>query len=100
MPLKLSVGVSRKVGLPEYSSVGASCHLELDLSEELFYADPDAFRRRVREAYVTCNQAVNDELAQHGAAPDRPRSSGRAVPDDDHGPAQGSWNGNGAAAFE
>ena len=31
MPMKLNVGVSRKVGLPDYGSVGASCNLELEL---------------------------------------------------------------------
>ena len=32
MSLKLNVGVSRKVGLPDYGSVGASCNLETDLA--------------------------------------------------------------------
>ena len=31
MSLKLNVGVSRKVGLPDYGSVGASCNLELEI---------------------------------------------------------------------
>ncbi len=31
MALKLNVGVSRKVGLPDYGSVGASCNLELEI---------------------------------------------------------------------
>ena len=31
MALKLNVGVSRKVGLPAFGSVGASCHLELEV---------------------------------------------------------------------
>ena len=31
MPMKISVGLSKKVGLPDYGSVGASCHLELKL---------------------------------------------------------------------
>ena len=32
MPLKLNVGVTKKLGLPEYSSVGASCNLETVLA--------------------------------------------------------------------
>ena len=35
MPLRLSVGVSKKIGLPEYSSAGAHCDLELELEAGL-----------------------------------------------------------------
>ena len=38
MPMKLNVGVSRKVGLPDYGSVGASCNLELELDAGLLDA--------------------------------------------------------------
>ena len=75
MPLSLNVGVSRKLGLPEYSSAGASCNLELELPEGLLQTDLDEFQHRVRDAYVAAHQAVNDELArlqaqaQVGAAP-------------------------------
>ena len=64
MPLRLNVGVSRKVGLPSYSSVGASCHIELDLELEpgVLESDLDGFHLKVRSAYVAANQAVNDEL--------------------------------------
>ena len=64
MALRLNVGVSRKLGLPEYSSAGASCHLELELPEGLLQTDLDEFQHRVRDAYVAAHQAVNDELAR------------------------------------
>jgi hypothetical protein len=35
MPLRLNVGVSKKVGLPEYSSAGAHCELELEVESGL-----------------------------------------------------------------
>jgi hypothetical protein len=77
MPLKLSVGVTRKVGLPGYCSVGASCGLELELPEGLLYADPEAFQERVHDAYVAAHRAVDDELARyHGAGgPDPPQDA-------------------------
>jgi hypothetical protein len=31
MPMRLTVGVTKKVGLPEFSSVGASCGVEVEL---------------------------------------------------------------------
>ena len=64
MPMKLNVGVSRKVGLPDYGSVGASCNLELELDAGLIDKDLDAFHARVRNAYVAAHQAVHDELAR------------------------------------
>src|SRR5215207_5042542 len=83
MPLRLSVGVSKKVGLPEYSSAGAHCDLEVELDAGLL-EDLEAFHERVRDAYVACHQAVNDELARlrdqtmsPGAAPVAPADSHR-----------------------
>ena len=63
MPLKLNVGVSKKVGLPEYSSVGATCNLEVELDLGTL-DDLEGFHERARDAYVACHQAVNDELAR------------------------------------
>jgi hypothetical protein len=62
--MKLNVGVSRKVGLPDYGSVGASCNLELELDSGMLDKDLDAFHARVRDAYVAAHQAVHDELAR------------------------------------
>src|SRR5262245_62255210 len=64
MALKLSVGVSRKVGQPDYGSVGASCQLELEVDSALLERDLDGFHARVRDAYVAAHQAVHDELAR------------------------------------
>src|SRR5262245_8283509 len=71
MPLKLNVGVSRKIGLPEYSSIGATCNLELEADPMLIHGDLDGLHEQIRGAFVAARQAVNDELArlQAQAAP-------------------------------
>ncbi len=67
MPLKLNVGLSRKIGLPNYSSLGASCHVELELDSALLHANRDAFQQQVRHAFTACQQAVHEQLAQGDA---------------------------------
>lgn len=68
MPIKLNLGLSKKIGQPDYGSLGASCHVELELSADLLTQDLDGFHKHVRNAYVACRQAVQDELARHGNA--------------------------------
>ena len=80
MPIKLNVGVSRKVGLPDYCSVGASCNLELELDTALLEKDLEGFHARIREAYVAAQQAVHDELARlHAQRTDAPERTGELV---------------------
>ena len=63
MPLTLSVGISKKQGLPDYGSLGASCNVQVEMESALLQ-DLDAFHRQVRNAYISCTQAVNDELVR------------------------------------
>ena len=108
MPMKLNVGMSKKLGLPDYGSIGASCHLELELDQSQIASDLDGFQDRVRRTFTVCRQAVEDELARHrpaGAAngsaePKQPASAAAGT----HGSANqrnGSQrNGNGHRASQ
>jgi hypothetical protein len=70
MPLRLSVGLSQKVGLPDYGSLGASCQLEVELDPSLALNDTSTLKQRIRHLHGICRQAVQEELAlRRGPAP-------------------------------
>ena len=59
--LKLHAGVSKKVGLPGFSSASASCTIEAELDSSLLQ-DHEGFQVVVRRAYQSCEQAVQDQI--------------------------------------
>ena len=87
MPLKLTVGLSKKVGLPNYGSLGATCGLEIELASSALHADPEGFERQVRDAFAACAQAVQEELDRHRPPPSVPSSNGHHHPDGPEGDA-------------
>lgn len=97
--VKLSIGLSKKLGLPDYGSLGASCNVEVELDNSLI-SEHDKLQQHVRRAYVACAQAVNDELARQrtpangAASPNKPandnpsngkQGNGTAEPRNGHG---------------
>jgi hypothetical protein len=93
MPLKLNVGVSRKIGLPDYGSAGASMNLELELEAGLLETDLDAFHKRVRTAYLEAQRAVVEEIA-------RLQDQDAGVPADAHSATNGHSHRNGHGGHE
>ena len=61
--LKLHAGISKKVGLPGYSSASASCTIEAELDSSLLN-DSTGFQIVVRRAYDSCEQAVVDQICR------------------------------------
>ena len=61
--LKLHAGVSKKVGLPGFSSASASCTIEAELDSSLLQ-DHEGFQVVVRRAYDSCEKAVEDQIAR------------------------------------
>lgn len=102
MPMKLSVGLSRKLGLPDYSSIGANSQLELELDQALFQGDLEGFRQQIRQMYAACTEAIHEELARQlgsssaAAALARPAAAASAPHTSLNG--NGNGNGNGHAA--
>ena len=82
MPLRIQVGLSRKFGLPNYGSVGATCAVDIEL-DPLVFRDETTLHARIREAFDLCRGAVESELTAHHNAKPPVGSSPR--------------NGNGAA---
>lgn len=83
MPLILQVGLSKKIGQPNYGSLGASCNLGLELDQSLLATDLESLQSRVRQAFAACRQAVQEELTQRSteqAANPQASTAGRAIP--------------------
>lgn len=93
MLLTLNVGVSRKMGLPDYGSIGASCNLQMELDAGLLEHDLDGFHARIQGAYIAAHQTVHDELARLQApgevktAPSPPAASVNTTANGDTAPA-------------
>ena len=68
MSVTLTVGFSRKVGEPNYSSRGASVHLEIEL-ERSSLDDPERFRSDVEGFFEQARESVDRELHRESSPP-------------------------------
>ena len=80
MPMRLNLGVSRKLGTPDYGSVGASCGVELELDAGMLDRDRAGFEARVRDAYLAAEKAVQSELERLRPPPASATPRDRAAP--------------------
>lgn len=101
MPLRLNIGLSKKLGLPDYGSLGASCNVDIELDAAFLQTDPEAFQRHARNAYDACRRAVQEELSRHQAAPAtapvncQPATTASAGNNGNGNGHSGNGNGNG-----
>ena len=63
MPVKVNIGLSKKVGLPDYGSLGASAHVEFELDGGYDNGSTNKFQDAVRRAYAACRESVESELS-------------------------------------
>ncbi len=64
MPMKINVGVCKKIGLPDYGSAGSHCDIELEMDFSVL-SNPEEFQKRVQHAYRLCRDSVEAELQNH-----------------------------------
>jgi hypothetical protein len=64
MAFKINVGLSRKIGQPNFGSLGASCHIDLEIDPQTASLGPDAIQQQILAAFAVCKQSVDTELAQ------------------------------------
>ena len=74
MPVKLNVGVCRKVGEANFGSRGASINLEAELDASIV-SDQHRFKERVRSLYAMARRSVNEELNITSKESDAPASN-------------------------
>ena len=61
MPVKINIGIYRKVGEANFGSRGASINLEAELDASIV-SDQHRFKERVRCLYAMARRSVNEEL--------------------------------------
>lgn len=59
----INVGLTKKVGQPNYSSLGVSCHFEVKPDKDAL-EKPDELKAYIRSLFALCTSAIEDELSK------------------------------------
>lgn len=63
MPVRIHVGLAKKVGQENFGSLGASCTVEFEVDGGYDNGSTERFQDAVRRAYAACREAVESELS-------------------------------------
>src|SRR5205807_1640883 len=61
MPLRLNVGLSRKVGEANYGSRGASINVDMEIDSALV-SEPAKLQERIRQLFILVRTSLTEEL--------------------------------------
>jgi hypothetical protein len=86
MPLKVNIGLSRKVGESNYGSRGASVNVEMELDGSLV-SEPEKLKDRIRQLFGLVRTSLAEELNGNGGH--------AAVQDGGQRQPRGQGSGNG-----
>ena len=102
MPMNIKVGLAKKVGLPAYGSLGATCEVTFEAEYRLLDADLEGFHQRVKNTFAACRQAVQEELTRQQQPPGSTNGNGHAEEPRpaDAPPSAPAHNGNGRGVSE
>lgn len=107
MPTTINVGLSKKLGLADFGSIGVTCTVTFEAAHDLLNRDLDGFQQHVKQVFDACRQAVDDELARHQQSNPTVDAGNTAADQSATAPARangssshGSHNGNGYHASE
>ena len=87
MAIKINVGVSKKIGLPDYGSAGGHCNIEIEADNSIL-DNAEQFLQRVKDAYEVARQSVEEELSHHRSGGVTSQTRSASQPDKEPAPRQ------------
>jgi len=98
MEIVVKVGISRKIGQPNYGSYQASCHIDCPANIALI-GNPDELEALIGQLYKTCVESVNAQLAVAKPAPVVQSPVPQPAPDKPKSSVFGQWLKDKAIAY-